>query len=252
MNPANCGKVLAAFNTAARYKLLHARLTMMLEEITRLIDHAQSDGLQAKAQAAIPIWVEWCECVHRHGGEWLRKDLKVLETDLVLTAAAAGCEPWEIMRRVMRLRDENSWNDADVTQHRRASVLDTFNDFAEFKTMETEMWILLEEICVAVDNDQPDGLQAKCEVATQFWEMWLEWRRAHSDGEKHPAELEPRRDPKELQIELLLNTGILGWGPAEIRRRWRQLRDENGWPAESPLGDANARVAEDALYAWMN
>ena len=194
--------MIAAFNAVAQYKNLDARLTLMLEEIVMLIESGLSNGLQAKAQAAIPVWVDWQEWnrVHRNGGKLL-SNLRVAETDLVLHAAAAGCEPCEILRQVIQLRD-------DVQREISASVLEHFNDFAEFKVMETEMWLRIEEICIAIDSDQGEGLDDKCADAIPLWQTWIEWNRTHNREFK-------AEEPKQLQITLLLQVGVLGL----IRRR---------------------------------
>jgi len=246
------GEVLATFNSVAGYKAVHLRLELMLEEIRVMLENAQSDGLQEKACAAIPLWVEWQEWnrVHRNGGELLSGP-NVAETDLVLNSAALGSEPRDIMREVMLLRAENGLNDTPGAVDATSTFLDRFNEFAEVKALTTEMWIRLEEIEIAVRSDQGEGLQEKCEIANQFWEIWLDWRRAHSDG-KDPAEFERQRQPNELQTDFMLKLGILGWEPAEIRRRLEQRRQENGWPAESPVDAMKAQGAEDALYPWGN
>jgi len=240
------GTVLKVFNSVMRYRRLNAVLCMMLEEITQLIDHAQSDGLQAKAQAAIPVWVEWCEWnrVHRNGGKPVSNP-KSMETDLVLNAAACGSQPWEIMEWVLRLRMESGGSVSDLPSKNPTSFLDTYNDFAEFKAMETEMWLRIEEICIAIDTDQGDRLDEKCAEAIPFWETWIEWMCAHN-GEPETE------DPRQLQITLLLQVGVLGWEPAEIRRRLQALREENGWTGASPLDATNARAADEALYTWRN
>ena len=132
------GEVLATFNSVAGYKAVHLRLELMLEEIRLMLDNDQSDGLQEKACAAIPLWVEWQEWnrVHRNGGELLSGP-NVAETDLVLNSAALGSEPRDIMREVMQLRTENGLNDTPGPVDATSTFLDRFNEFAEVKALAT-------------------------------------------------------------------------------------------------------------------
>jgi hypothetical protein len=100
-------------------------------------------------------------------------------------------------------------------------VLAAHNRFAEFKKRAERMWMMLEEIGHMVDDGQAEGLQAKCTAVMPFWVEYNSFQKV----EDEEGEAERRSDPLALQIQLLLDSGIAGVGPIEIRRRLDALEN---------------------------
>ncbi len=96
------------------------------------------------------------------------------------------------------------------------TVLEAFNQFAEFKRTAERMWLALEEVEQMVFNDQAEGLQAKC-IAARY--LWVEFHRFLRDKDEE-GDAQRRQEPLTLQLQLLLDAGAAGFEPAEIRRRW--------------------------------